>query len=327
MQFHCYAEDSAPMTPWFDLSQSQHNAWTISGLLHNEQDDYYGFIAILERHGELYHTFAGLFDLNEKKLIWQNEETQYLQSSPQKNQAIGGFYWHFSPINSSFSLAYQDKQSKNQIFNLKIDLMQPNVVTPKMSLTPSLKIKQYWSGTINGHIHTPDEQFVTSSLVWVQNIWQNQIDTKAHPFSELLCQFQDNSTLFAIQVPEKNGLHAALAGLYDKEGQRQTVSQFINLNPPTSKDFNLKLYGQEQNLHLQTLFKNQHYYALFAERGAPEQSGFCFYANQPWQLLQDQHLQLPLPSPIHALNFFEKTFAHMKKPYKIPFFMKNKETS
>lgn len=327
LPFNSYAADSDYITPWFDLSKSSHNAWTISGLLHNEQDDYYGFIMILERHGQAFHAFAGLFDLNEKKLIWQDSNTQFLDNNTPLTQAIGHFYWHFSPINNTFILAYQDKNSKNQIFNLKMDLMQPIVVTPKMSLTPTLKIKQYWSGTINGHIHTPDEQFVTSGSVWVQNIWQNQNDNQTHPFSELLCQFQDGSTMFAIQVPEKTGLHAALAGLYDKDGQRQTVSQFINLNPPNQQDYEISLHAHDQNLHLHQLFSNQHYTALLAHMGAISQSGFCLYANQPWEQSNSPHLRLPLPSQMNVLNFFEKNFALKQKTFKIPFIMKNKESS
>lgn len=327
LPLHSYAADNVTIAPWFDLSKSTQNAWTVSGLLHNEQDDYYGFIMIMERHGSTFHTFAGLFDLNEKKLIWQGTDTEFLDHNDLPTQAIGHLYWHFSPINNTLILAYQDKDAKHQIFNLKMDLMQPTVVTPKMSLTPTLKIKQYWSGTINGHIHTPDEQFVTSGYVWVQNIWQNQNDNQSHPISELLCQFQDGSSMFAIQVPEKTGLHAALAGLYDKDGQRQTISQFINLNPPTEKDYEIALHGHEQNLHLHRLFDNQQYHALLAHMNNDTQSGFCLYVNQPWEYSNSPDFRLPLPSQQNVFNFFEKNFALEQKPYKIPFIMKNKESS
>lgn len=168
MYCNTHAIDDVHLQPWFDLSNSRNNAWTISGLLHNEQDEYYGFLMILERQEQVLHVFASLYDLNEKKLIWHQDDTQYLELDTPCSQSSGGFYWHFSPINQSFILAYQDKKTKKQLFNLKMDFMQPIVVTPKMSLTPTLKVKQFWSGSINGHIHTPDEQFVTSASVWVQ---------------------------------------------------------------------------------------------------------------------------------------------------------------
>ena len=34
--------------------------------------------------------------------------------------------------------------------------------------------------------------------------------------------------MFAIQLPEKQAIHAALAGKYDHLGQRQSISQFMN---------------------------------------------------------------------------------------------------
>ena len=322
-----HALDDVHLQPWFDLSNAHNNAWTISGLLHNEQDDYYGFMMILERQEQVLHVLASLYDLNEKKLIWHQEETQYLELDKPYSQSLKGFYWHFSPINQSFVLAYQDEKTKKQTFNLKMDLMQPIVVTPKISLTPTLKVKQYWSGSINGHIHMPDEQFVTSASVWVQNIWQNNKDTQTHPFSEILCQFQDGGAMFAIQAPEKNGLHAAIAGLYDKDGQRQTMSQFVNLSPPSQDDYEIKLSGQKEILQLHLLFHHPRYHALLANRKSLEQNGFCIYANQSFGNVQSPQIQLPLSSAIHKLNFFEKTVALVQKPFKIPFIMKNKESS
>lgn len=327
MYCNTYAIDNVHLQPWFDLSNSRNNAWTISGLLHNEQDEYYGFMMILERQEQVLHAFASLYDLNEKKLIWHQEDTQYLELNTPCSQSAGGFYWHFSPINQSFILAYQDQKTKKQLFNLKMDFMQPIIVTPKISLTPTLKVKQYWSGSINGHIHTPDEQFVTSASVWVQNIWQNKTDTQTHPFSEILCQFQDGSSLFAIQAPEKNGLHAALAGLYDKDSQRQTISQFINLTPPNQDDYEIKLSGQKDLLQLHQLFHHPRYHALLANRKSLEQNGFCIYTHQSWGNHPTPQIQLPLSSTVHEFNFFEKTFALVQKPFKMPFIMRNKESS
>ncbi len=323
----CFANDPIRSPNLLDLSQPNKNTWTISGLLHNEQDDYYGFMFIVERHHKLYHAYAGIFDLSDKKVLWHHEETIRQDDNNSTPQNIGRFFWQYSAVNDNLIIGCQDVHNKQQIFNLKIDLMEPTVITPKMSLTPTIKLKQYWSGSINGHIHISKEEFVSSQAVWIQNVWQNLADVNPRSFSEILCRFQDGGAMFAIQVPEKNGLHSALAGLYDKEGQRLTISQFINLKTPELPQYSIKLNQNKTELKLNALYANQYYHAFLANINPEEPMGFCLYQKDPWEIFQSNTILFPNAKPVHSLNFFEKTFALIKKPYKIPYILKNKETS
>ena len=233
----------------FDFSQNIKNAWTITGILHNEQDDDYGFMFIIERDHQLYHAYAGIFNLDDSSMVWHHEEMRSVDS-PHLPENIGRFFWHFSPVNNSLIIGCQDIDDKKQILNLKIDMIEPTVISKKISLTPGLKLAQYWTGAINGHLHFEQEQFVMSSGAWMQNIWQNADDLKQHPFSQILCKFQDSTAMYAIQVPEKRALKAAQAGLYNANGQRLPISQFIDLQQPKDLAFDLKLNQNKQTLKL-----------------------------------------------------------------------------
>lgn len=322
-----FADPILPASNIFDISQQSKNAWTITGLLHNEQDDYYGFMFIIERNQQFYHAYAGIFNLNDQSIVWHHEEMRSIDEG-QIPENIGRFFWHFSPVNNSLIIGCQDTDDKGQILNLKIDLIEPTIVSKQVALTPDLKIAQYWSGAINGHIHLAQEQFVMSSSAWIQNIWQNSSDLGFHPFSQILCKFQDGSSMYAIQVPEKKALRAAIAGLYNANGERQIISQFINLQQSEAKEFELALNQNQNNLKLNTLFGNHHYQALLANMKEPEQTGFCLYQHNPWQIFTANEISFtPIAKPINHLNFFEKTIALVKKPYKIPLILKNKDAS
>lgn len=323
----CFAHSDTAFSNLFNLAQENKNAWSISGLLHNEQDDYYGFMFIVEKDHQLYHAYAGIFNLNDQSVVWHHEEMRSIEDLAVPEN-IGRFFWHYSPVNNSLIIGCQDSDDKKQIINLKIDLIEPTLISQKVALTPSLKMTQYWSGSINGHIHLSQEQFVTSSSAWIQNIWQNADDLNFHPFSQILCKFQDGSSMYAIQVPEEKALKASLAGLYNNDGQSLPISQFIDLKQHHGSEFQLSLYENKISLKLNTLFENHHYQALLANMNQGDQTGFCLYQDKPWQIFTANEISFtPIAKPASHLKFLEKTIALVKKPYKIPFNLKNKESS
>jgi hypothetical protein len=235
-------------------------------------------------------------------------------------EQIGNFFWHFSPINSSLIVGYQDNNT--QIFNLKLDLLEPTPITQTSSLTKNLKFNQYWSGRINGHLNINNiEQFVTNDNAWLQQIWQNQSNLH-HPFQEILCKFQDGSSIFAIQLPEKQAIHAALAGKYDHLGQRQPISQFMNIAPPEKQNhYDIVLNKNKEILNLSAIYTTPHLEIYMGQINQNQQVGFCLYQKNPWPSLVNVQPAKP------NTTFLSKTFAFTKKPFKIPFNLKNKSTS
>lgn len=318
-----FCQDSSIPTPHFFLNQPEHHktTWSITGILRNEQDEPFGFNFSLYRLAQTFYVTASIIDLNQQKLLWQQVETRQVFESTQDLEKVGSFFWHFSPINASLIVGYEDH--KKQIFNLKFDLLEPATITPTSSLTKDLKMKQYWSGHLNGHIHlNEEEQFVSSQGVWLQEIWQDEFSASAHPFQELLCKFHDGSSLFAIQVHEKNALRAAYAGRFDAQGNKQTISQFLDLNIPQQQAVKITIDKTQESLLLNLLTANDSQKIFASTMPKDKTYGICMYQSNPW-------IKLPEPKPplVVKPSFLEKTLAFTKKPFKIPYVLKNKFTS
>ena len=146
----------------------------------------------------------------------------------------------------------------------------------------------------------------------------------------------------AIYDPD-NGLFSRISSVKvsQSEERAEIEKQFIELNAwkgqteksvtqnkSEDKEFQLALNQNQNALKLNTLFGNHHYQALLANMKEPEQTGFCLYQHNPWQIFTANEISFtPIAKPSNHLNFFEKTIALVKKPYKIPLIMKNKETS
>lgn len=314
----------APSDPiHFFLNQPEHHktSWTITGILYNEQNEPYGFNFSLYRQATTFQVVASIIDLNQQKLLWQQSDTLFITEAKQDIEKIGAFFWHFSPINSSLIIGYEDH--KQQIFNLKFDLLEPATITPTSSLTKDLKLKQYFSGHLNGHIYIgAQEQFVTSQSVWLQEIWQDELSVEQHPFQEILCKFHDGSSLFAIQVHEKTAIRAAYAGRFDADGHKQTISQFLNLELPKLDTFNISLEKNKHDLELHHLSTHDHQKIFASNLPENKAYGICLYQSNPWSKINEIK-----PVVSSKPSFLEKTLALTKKPFKIPFKLKNKFTS
>lgn len=326
-QSFCFADEPSQMTisPAIEFFNAQptrpKNIWTITGILRNEQDEPYGFALNMYHQNQTYQLTAAIIDINQKKIVWQKNEKLALDEQSKAKEQLGSFFWHFSPINSSLIIGFADQ--KSQVFNLKIDLLEPTTITQTSSLTKSLKFKQYWSGRINGHFNlNGEEQFVSSDNFWLQQLWQKQTDTEQHAFEELLCKFPDGGALFAIQLHEKQTIHAALAGRFDAQGQKQPVSQFMCIKPPSEKEFDISLEKNKDNLHLSSILSQKELQVFMGQLSEHDTPGFCIYQSNPWANMQDLK---PVINP-HP-TFLAKTIAFTKKPFKIPFNLKNKLTS
>jgi hypothetical protein len=315
-------ETPALSIPFFLSDSAQHkNIWTITGILRNEHDEPYGFSFSLYRQANTFQVQASIIDLNQKKLIWQQSASLNNTEPNLSIERVGPFFWHFSPINSSLIIGYEN--NNQQIFNLKLDLIEPTKITPTSSLTKNLKLKQFWSGTINGHLKINDnEQFVTSHGMWLQQIWQTAIDIEQHAFQEILCKFQDGSALFAIQVHEKDALRAALAGRFNAQGEKKAISQFLNLSIPLNPDFDILLAKPSENLHLTLLNQMPYEKIMYSVLEPNVQTGICVFQTNPWSSLNNIKPILKTKT-----NFLEKTIALSKKPFKIPLKLRNKFTS
>ena len=184
-------------------------------------------------------------------------------------------------------------------------------------------MKQYWSGHLNGHVQINEqEQFVSSQGVWLQEIWQDEFSNTHHPFQELLCKFHDGSSLFAIQIHEKNAIRAAYAGRFDAQGNKQTISQFLNLHLSSENPVKIAIEKEQEVLLLNRLSENDNPTIFAGQMPKDKTYGICMYQSNPWINLHETK-----PSVTVKPSFLEKTLAFTKKPFKIPYALKNKFTS
>ena len=323
---NCMADDNSSSPFFLNPLNTSQDMWTVTGLLQNEQDESYGFTFNIQRNGSAYHVFAAIMDIHQKKELWHQEETGLLTPSDQPVEKLGHFFWKYSNINSSLIIGYDD--NKQQVFNLKLDLLEPTVVTKTAKLTPEIKMQQFWSGQINGHVNiNENEQFVTSREMWLQQVWQNQSGHHPKTFQELMCKFQDGSSLFALQIPEKNALKANIAGHFNAQGDKQTISQFINLYPSQEKNYDVILKDSKKVLHLQSLYQTKNYQALFGYIPHATTHGFCLYQSNPWDVLTPPNSVPKLHFESEPENILQKTLALGKKNFKMPINLKNKSTS
>lgn len=310
---------------FIELQGLNHNSWVINGMLQNEQQDAYGFLFKVERFKQNYHASAAIYDLNNRQILWHQDAllTDIAYPNTSLIEKIGPFFWHYSLINSSLIIGYQD--DKRQIFNLKFDLIEPTTLYQSLTPTADLKMREYWSGSINGHINIKQEEFVSGSNAWIQNLNQDSEPYKPHIIHEILCKFQDGQSLFALQIPEKNASKAAIASLYNANGEKQLISQFIDLKKPNAQDYRLILHHEQNPLHMHAVFNHQDYDILHVEDSKNHNQGYCVYLQNPWELLTKKDAKkLIVPKKSSLL---EKTIALGKKPFKIPFLLKNKMTS
>lgn len=326
---HAFAEEELlPKDTSFLLSSqpSFKNMWSITGLLHNEQNEPFGFSFNLQQQGSSYHVLSTLIDLNHKKTIWHQEESGFFSPNDQPLEKIGHFFWRYSAINASLIIGFEDNHQ--QIFNLKFDLLEPNIVTKTAKLTPSLKLKQIWSGQISGHIDVDhQEQFVSSHEMWLQKIWQKSNAPNPKSFQEIMCKFHDGSALFVLQVPEKKAFKANIVGLYNPQGEKLPISQFVQLSPPKSSEFDVILNQPHPNLHLISMYEDLHYQAFASQLVKTTSHGFCMYQKNPWDIFVLENAVPPIPFEAPHENILEKTLALGKKNFRIPLNLRNKLSS
>jgi hypothetical protein len=307
-----------PFHELFDPQAEEQRIVSITGILHNEQDDSYGFHFAIYRQNQHYQAIASISDFVQNKVIWQNTTTISQEQFKEDGDHLGNFFWSFSPINSTLILGYSDQM------NLKLDLLEPTRITPTSSLTKSLKIKQFWSGQINGHLITNEkEQFVTGQGAWLQQIWQNRFDQGHHAFQELLCKFDDGQSLVAVQIHEADALRAASVGRFNAQGKKENITQFLNFNLENKNKATVNLGKMNEEMKLEKLANLAHS-DIFSVQILPEQTlGFCIYQTNPWHSLSQIAPQLANKST----SFFKKTLALTQKPFRIAINLKNKSTS
>lgn len=257
-------------------TDAAHANWVFSGLVTNESGDNYGYFFQIQRAGTQFNTLAALFDAQTKKVIVIDESQATITDPATQNWHVGHAFLRFNPINDSwiFGLQTQDKKG----FNFKVDMLKEPENNPvAQNLRPGVELLVSQTSRLNGHIQIGDEskeQFVTAKNAWFRQISLTEPPSKGHPFTGVLCRFNDGSGFYSVNMIEPDALRGAIAGWQDGQGISGMMSQFINITQAPEGPWHIRLASPSLHLILSDFIKQDPVVAagFVADATSP---GFC----------------------------------------------------
>lgn len=274
--FSANAEQATDLQSSFLPPESTHVSWVFSGVVTSEHGDSYGYLFQMQRDNDTLHSIAALFDGQSKKLVWLDEESASVQGPLTYNWRVGRAFLRFNPINDSwiFGLKSKDKQG----FNFKVDMLtQPETAPVAQVLRPGVELLVNQTSYLNGHIQlgqgTP-EAFVTAKNAWFRQIWLAPSEQEQHhPFTGVLCRFDDGSGFYSVNMTEPDALRGAVAGWSDIRGASSMMSQFISVKQAQDGPWHIRVASPSLHLILSDFVAQDSIIAGFVTEG--KQPGFC----------------------------------------------------
>ena len=134
---------------------------------------------------------------------------------------------------------------------------------------------------LNGHVQAGNEtkeQFVTAKNAWFRQVWLTEQQDKSHPFTGVLCHFNNGSGFYSANMSEADALRGAVAGWSDEQGLSTTMSQFINVKQDVNGPWHIRIASPSLHLVLSDFIKQDSVVAGFVADGkAP---GFCMLSTE-----------------------------------------------
>lgn len=257
-------------------TDSAHANWVFSGLVNNESGDSYGYFFQIQRDGLQFNTLAALFDAQNKTVILLDESQAIIPDPSTYNWHVGRAFMHFNPINDSWIFGLQNRDKKG--FNFKVDMLKEPENNPvAQELRPGVELLVSQTSRLNGHIQIGDEnieQFVTAKNAWFRQLSLTEQPSKGHPFTGVLCRFNDGSGFYSVNMNESDALRGALAGWQDGQGISAMMSQFINIKQAPEGPWHIRIASPSLHLILSDFIKQDPIVAagFVAEGTTP---GFC----------------------------------------------------
>jgi len=260
-------------------TDSLHASWVFSGVVTNESGDNYGYFFQMDRNENDFHVISALFDEQNKSVIVQEESNAVITESALNHWRIGRAFLRFNPINDSWIFGLKTKDKKG--FNFKVDMLRkPENGSVAQNLRPGVDFLISQTSQLNGHVQTGDdhEQFVTAKNAWFRQVWLTKTQAKSHPFSGVLCRFDDGSGFYSVNMLEPDAMRGAEAGWFDAKGMSSVMSQFINVKQsPDDGPWHIRVGSPHIHLVLSDYIKNSSVVAGFIAKG--NTPGFCMLSS------------------------------------------------
>ncbi len=272
-----FAEEPIPTeTNKFHPADAQQASWVFSGIVKGESGEDYGYYFQLQRDHTHFHANVALMDQSSKTILFQENSEAVIENPTAYDWHVGHSFLRFNPVNDSWIFGVKSKD--NLGFNFKVDMLKQFEVTPSRlhHLRQGVTMMVSRTSELNGHVFTGTsnaEQFVTTKESWFRQIWQDADDIQPHDLSSVLCQFNDGSRFYSANLQESDAQSGAIAGWYKPDGNRQAMSQFIQVSQAQEGTWHIKSQSPHLDLVLKNAIEQQSVVAGFVD--GTKNPGFC----------------------------------------------------
>ncbi|AHE67733.1 hypothetical protein [Legionella oakridgensis] len=272
--------------------------WIFSGMATNENGGHYGYFFQVQRNNNTFHALSAVFDSESKRILLFDESSATIHEPKTSSWQIGRAFLSFNPINESWIFGFKIKNKEG--FNFKVDMLSHPENTPVIQdLRSGMELLVSQTGRLNGHLQIGEEekeQFVTAKNAWYRHVWLTKDQETSHPFSSLLCRFNDGSGLYSVNVPEEDAFRGAVAGLCDAQGASRVISQFIDIKKDKKEDvWHIRIPSPALHLVLSETINQNSVVAGFISKG--EKTGFCLLSKDK---LGESTASQPEPASEHS---------------------------
>lgn len=253
--------------------------WVFAGMVTNENGELYDYYFQIQRNGSQFRALATLIDSQSKKAIFFEESEASIDHFVATGWQVGKAFMQFNPINNSWVFGFKTKENKG--FNFKVDMLrQAQAASLNQDLRAGIELAVTQTGRLNGHLQTGEksnkDQFVTASKAWFKQVWVSKAQDSQHPLTGVLCQFNDGSGFYAVNLQEPDALRGAVAGWRDVQGAVAPMSQFVSVKEEQEGQWLIHVSSPKVDLALQdALVKTGEQHQLIAGITKGELPGFC----------------------------------------------------
>ena len=238
--------------------------WVFSGIVMNESGEQYHYFFQMRHNKEQFYADAVLVNAQTNALILYETSEALIKKQEDLQWQVGRIFLRFNTINNSW--VFGVKHHDNKGFNFKIDMLgQADGSSAKeQDLRTGLELLIGQTGNLNGHLETGDhEEFVTAKKAWFRQMWVSKPQLSSHPFTAILCDFNDGAGFYAVSLHGNDTLRGSIAGWRDEAGTALPMSQFVTAQHEKSGTWHIRvpfpnmlftlkdsLHQTEDSLHL-----------------------------------------------------------------------------
>lgn len=230
-------EPVTPPTPPSVLSMTAAQSdWVFFGAVSNESGERYNYYFQLQRDKQQFHITAALIDAETNTLVLFEEGDGHQESVDSNQWTAGRAFLRFNAINNTWVFGVKNKQKRK--FNFKVDMFGLEDKTPakQQELRKGIELHVMQTGRLNGHLQAGEkskEQFVTAKSASFRQLWVSKPQPLGHPLTAILCEFNDGSGFYSVNLNEPDALQGAVAGWHDAKDEAVPMSQFVSVNAAT----------------------------------------------------------------------------------------------